>query len=127
MSDSDSETEDDQCQLEEKAGFRELPNGKTFLYDMNNGTGLKKEAKKVWRNPKAKKEVLRILERFDEEDRKLQEKSLKGFKSLSELKNSPNGVRIILYRENDEPPKVVCFCMRRDLEATLAKLENKYN
>ena len=39
---------------------------------MDQGRGLKNQAKKVWKNPKAKKEVLRMLNRFDEENTDIQ-------------------------------------------------------
>ena len=119
VTDSDSETE---CQLESKAGFTELPNGKTFLYDMEQGRGLIKQAKRVLKNPEARKEVLRILDRFD--NKTVQEKPLKGFKSLTELKNS--GPRIIVHRDKNKRPTVIAICMRKDLDPTLAKLKGKY-
>jgi len=125
--DSDTESEEDQCRLESKAGFKELPDGKNFSYSMEQGRGLKNQAKKVWKNPKARQEVLRVLNRFDDETANIQEKPLKGFKNLSELKNSGPGPRIIIYREKNEPPTVIGFCMRNDLDATLAKLKGKYN
>ena len=53
---------------------------------MDQGRGLKNQAKKVWKNPKAKQEVLRMLNRFGDENANIQEKPLKGFKSLTELK-----------------------------------------
>src|SRR5687767_10720740 len=59
VTDSDSETEENECRLKSKAGFKELPDGKIFVYDMDQGRGLIKQAKKVWKNPKAKQEVLR--------------------------------------------------------------------
>jgi len=126
VSDSDSETEEDECRLESKAGFNELPDSKNFLYDMDQGRGLKNQAKKVWKNPKAKEEVLRMLNRFDDENSSIQEKPLKGFKNLTELKNSGPGPRIIIHRGKNEPPTVIGFCMRNDLDATLAKLKGKY-
>jgi len=126
VTDSDSEIEEDECRLENKSGFKELPDGKNFLYNMNQGRGLKKQAKKVWKNHKAKQEVLRMLNRFDDENSDIQEKSLKGFKSLTELKNSGPGPRIIIYRGKNEPPTVIAFCMRNDLDDTLAKLKGKY-
>lgn len=81
--DSDTESEEDQCRLESKAGFKELPDGKNFSYSMEQGRGLKNQAKKVWKNPKARQEVLRVLNRFDDETANIQEKPLKGFKNLS--------------------------------------------
>ena len=119
VTDSDSETEEDGCRLESKAGFKELPDGKTFLYNMDRGRGLKNQAKKVWKNPKAKQEVLRMLNRFDDENANIQEKPLKGFKNLTELKNSGPGPRILIYRDKNEPPTVIGFCMRNDLDATI--------
>ena len=115
------------CRPESKAGFKELPDGKSFLYDMEQGRGLKNQAKKVWKNPKAKQEVLRMLNRFDDENANIQEKPLKGFKTLTELKNSGPGPRIIVYRGKNEPPRVIAFCMRNNLDLTLAKLKGKYN
>lgn len=66
-SDSDLESEEDQCRLESKAGFKELPDSKHFSYDMEEGSGLKKQAKRVTRNPKAKQELLTMLDRFDDQ------------------------------------------------------------
>jgi len=87
---------------------------------------LKNQAKKVWKNPKAKQEVLSMLRRFDNENANIQEKSLKGFKNLTELKNSGPGPRILIHRGKNEPPTVIGFCMRKDLDAILAKFEGKY-
>ena len=126
VTDSDSETKEDECRLESKAGFKELPDGKNFLCNIDQGHGLKNQAKKVWKNPKAKQEVLRMLNRFDDENANIQEKPLKGFKNLTELKNSGPGPRILIYRGKNEPPSVIGFCMRNDLDATLAKLKVKY-
>jgi hypothetical protein len=126
--DSESEIEtESECRLENKAGFKELPDGKNFSYNMEQGRGLKKKAKKVWKNDKAKQEVLRMLNRFDDENANIQEKSLKGFKNLTELKNSRTGPRILIYRGKNEQPTVIGFCMRADLDATLDKLKGKYN
>lgn len=86
LTDSDSETKEDECRLESKASFKELPDSKNFLYNMDQGRGLKNQAKKVWKNPKAKQEVLRMLNRCGDENANIQEKPLKGFKSLTELK-----------------------------------------
>lgn len=65
---------------------------------MDQGRSLKNDAKRVWKNPKAKKEVLRMLKRFDDQNADLQEKPLKGFKNLTELINSRSGPRIFIYR-----------------------------
>jgi hypothetical protein len=126
VTDSDSESEENECRLKSKAGFKELPDGKIFVYDMDQGRGLIKQAKKVWKNPKAEQEVLRMLNRFDDENANIQEKPLKGFTNLTELKNSGPGPRIIIYRGKNEPPTVIAFCMRNDLDATLDKLKGKY-
>lgn len=98
VTDSDSETEENECRVKSKAGFKELPDGKNFVYDLDQGSGLIKEAKKVWKNPKAKQELLRMLKKFDDENANIEEKPLEGFKNLTELKNSPRGPRIIIYR-----------------------------
>jgi hypothetical protein len=115
----------DQCSIDEqnKAGLKELPDSENFSYNMDQGRGLKKQAQKVWKNPKAKQEVLRMLERFGDENAKIQEKPLTGFKKLTELKNSGPGPRIFIYRGKNEQPVVVGFCMRNDLDATLNKLK----
>ena len=126
-SEIETESKEDQCDQQNKAGFKELPDGQNFVYDMNQGQGLIKQAEKVWKNPKAKKEVLRMLNRFDDKNANLQEKPLKGFKNLTELKNSRSGPRIFIYRGKNEPPTVIGFCMRTDLEATLDKLKKKFN
>lgn len=68
-----------------------------------------------------------MLNRFDDENADLQEKSLKGFKKLSELKNSRNGPRIFIYRGKNEPPTVIGFCMRKDLDDIIVTLKMKYN
>ena len=93
---------------------------------MDQGRGLKKQAKKVWKNTKAKKEVLRMLKRFGDENANIQEKPLTGFKDLTELKNSGPGPRIIIYRGKNEKPVVIGFCMRDDLDATLGKFKGKF-
>lgn len=84
------------------------------------------QVRKNRKNPKAKKEVLRMLKRFDDENANIQENPLKGFKNLTELKNSGPGPRILIYRGKNELPTVIGFCMRDDLDATLAKLKVKY-
>ena len=93
---------------------------------MDQGRGLKSQAKKAWRNPTAKREIIRMLNRFDDKNSNIQEKRLKGFKNLTELKNSGPGPRILIYRGKNEPPTVIGFCMRNDLDATLAKLKGKH-
>lgn len=129
VTDSDSETEKNTCSLKSKAGLKGLPDGKNFVYDMDQGRGLKKLAKRVWKNSEAKKEVLRMLSRFDDENANIQEKAIQGFNDLTELKNSGSGVRIIIYNGKDksEPPAVIVICMRDDLEEALKKLETKYS
>jgi hypothetical protein len=124
VTDSQSESECESTQ--NKAGIDELPDSENFSYNMDQGRGLKEQDKRVWKNPKAKKEVLIMLERFGNENAEIQEKSLKGFKKLTELKNSPSGPRIFIYREKNEKPVVVGFCMRNDLDATLSKLKKKF-
>ena len=126
-SDTDSETGEEQCESESKAGFQDLPNGKTFLYSMNQGKGLKKKAKKVWKNPKAKKKVIRMLERFDNEDSDIQEKPIKSLTSITEIKNSGSGPRVFVYRGKNQKPIVVGFCMRDELNPTVVKLKRKFN
>ncbi len=127
VTNSDSKAEEDESQVDCKAGFKELPDGKNFSYNMDQGPSLKKQAKKVWKNPIAKKEVLRMLNRFDDENANMQEKPLKGFKNLTELKNSRNGPRIIIHRGKNKQPTVISFCMRKELNATVATLKEKYN
>lgn len=46
---------------------------------MAQDRGFKNQAKKVWKDTKAKQEVLRILQRFNNENANIQEKPLKGF------------------------------------------------
>ena len=53
-------------------------------------------------------EVLRMLKRFGDKNANMQEKPLKGFKKLTELKNSGPGPRIIIYREKNELLVFVC-------------------
>jgi len=119
---------EDQCPIDEqnKAGFSELPDSENFSYNMEQGRGLKKQAQKVWKNPKAKQEVLRMLKRFGDKNANIQEKPLTGFKKLTELKNSGPGPRIIIYRGKNQQPVVVGFCMRNDLDATLDKLKKNF-
>ena len=66
-----------------------------------------------------------ILEKFDKDDRQIQEKPLEGFRKLTELKNSGPGPRVFIYRGKNEKPTVVGFCMRNDLDGTIKKLKNK--
>jgi hypothetical protein len=67
-----------------------------------------------------------MLKRFGNENANIQEKPLTGFKTLTELKNSGPGPRIIIYRGKNEQPVVVGFCMRNDLNATLDKFKGKF-
>lgn len=60
---------------------------------------------------------------FDDENANIQEKPLKAFKNLTELKNSGADPRIFIHRQKNQPPTVIGFCMRDDLEATIAKLK----
>jgi len=46
--------------------------------------------------------------------------------NLEELKNSGPDPRLFIYRGKNEPPTVIGFCMRNDLDATLIKLKGKY-
>jgi hypothetical protein len=110
----------------DKAGFKRLPDSENFSYDMEQGRGLRKQGQKVWKNKKAKQEVLRMLKRFNDENSSIQEKPLKSFKKLTEIKNSGPGPRIFIYREKNEQPVVVGFCIRDDLDAALAKLKEKF-
>jgi hypothetical protein len=50
--------------LQNKAGIGELPDSSKFIYNLE-GKAAKKAVEKVWKNPKAKKEVLDGLERMD--------------------------------------------------------------
>jgi len=98
---------------------------KIFYIIMEQGRDLKKLANKIWKNNKAKPKVLRMLKRFDDKNVKIQEKPLKGFKNLTELKNSGSGPRIIIYRGKNLQSTVIC--MRDDLETTFNKLKGTYN
>jgi hypothetical protein len=86
VTDSDSETEEDECRLESKAGFKELPDGKNFLYNMDQGRGLINQAKKVWKNPQARKEIIFNLEKIDRGE--LLPRNEKDFKGIKIHQNS---------------------------------------
>jgi hypothetical protein len=47
--------------------------------------------------------------------------SIGNKKNLTLIKNA-----FLIYRGKNEPPTVIGFCMRDDLDATLAKLKGKY-
>jgi hypothetical protein len=94
---------------------------------MDQGRGFKNKAKKVWNNPEAKREVLSMLEKFGNEDGEIEEKSLRDFRRLTELKKSGPGPRVFVYRGKNAPPTVIGFCMRRDLNDTVKKLSQKFN
>jgi hypothetical protein len=93
--------------------------------DLRQGSGLRARAETVWNNPLAKKQLFKLLKKLDDPNAKDYEKSLKGFKNLTELKNSPDGPRVFLYRKNQET-KVVGFCMRSELKETLKQLKAKF-
>jgi len=123
-SDSDSDSETECKSTQNKAGMDELPDSDIFSYDIINS--LKKEVKRVWKNPKAKKETLRLLERFGDKNSKIQQKYIKSLTRVTELKNSKNGVRIFIYNKKGEMPVIIGFCMRNDLTNSLNKLQKDF-
>lgn len=82
VTDSDSETEEDECRLENKAGIDELPDSSEFIYKLETKTALKK----VWKNPQAKKEVLAGLDRINKG--RLLPRNQKNFEGIKIQPNS---------------------------------------
>ena len=69
-----------------KAGIEELPDSSKFIYGLDSKVA-KKALKKVWKNPKAKKEVLAGLTIMDRgELLPRNKKDFKGFKTIKEIK-----------------------------------------
>jgi len=111
--------------VQNKAGIDELPDSSEFIYSLETKTA-KKRLKTVWRNPKAKKEVLAGLDRLDRA--KLvprNQKDFKGFKTLKEIKLT-NTRMLIQVGKNGAPDEIVAILMRRDLDDIVLKFKNKY-
>jgi len=72
------------CSIDEqnKGSIDELPNSSEYLYKLETKTA-RKALKKVWKNPRAKKEVLAGLDRINKvELLPRNQKTFKGFKTL---------------------------------------------
>lgn len=123
--DSDSETEEDQCQAG-VAGLKGLPKG-NFLYDLEQSNRLKKASQTIWKRDKPfQDKVVKMLGKFDDKNAKIEEKSIKGLKKVTELKADAGGPRILIYRGKNQLPKVLGFCRRRDLECMVESLKKYY-
>jgi hypothetical protein len=108
-----------------KAGINDLPDSSRFIYRLETKSA-KKTVKKVWKNSKAQKELLAGLKRMDKgELLPRNEKSLKGFKKLKEVKL--NDVRVIVNpgRKGD-PDEIVGIVMRKDLKAFTNGFDKKF-
>lgn len=93
---------------------------------MDQGRGLTKTAKKVYENPKAKKEACSLLIKFNQENPNVQEKPLRNCSNLSEIKGSPSSPRIIIRRQKNQKPEIIGMCMRDDLDSTVEKFKNRF-
>ena len=91
-----------------KAGFDELPDSSKYIYDIENSS--KENLKHVWKNPKAKKELLKKLEKINKgELTPRNRKSLKGFKRLKEYKFGRKGILVIINPGKKGEPDTICF------------------
>ena len=59
-----TESEENQCDQQNKAGINELPDSSKFIYNLETKTA-KKAIKNVWKNPQARKEVIFNLDKID--------------------------------------------------------------
>ena len=107
-----------------KAGIEDLPDSSKFIYDLE-GKPVKGALKNVWKNPKAKKEVLAGLSIMDRDELvPRNQKDFKGFKDIKEIKL--NDTRMLVRPgKNGKPDEIVAIVMRRDLKDLAAKLKNK--
>lgn len=127
ISDSDSETEENQCSIDEqnKAGIDELPDSSEFIYNLETKTA-RKALKKVWKNFEAKKEVLAGLDKMNNgELLPRNQKTFKGFKTLKELKFTKTRM-LVQPGINDGPDQIVAIFMRRDLDNIASNFKGKY-
>jgi hypothetical protein len=117
----------DQCPINEqnKAGIDELPDSSEFTYNLETKAA-KKALKTVWKNSDAKKEVLAGLDRMDKgELLPRNQKHLKGFKTLKEIKLTDTRMLVQL-EKNGNPDQIVAIFMRRDLENIVSIFKGKY-
>ena len=117
----------DQCLIDEqnKAGIDELPDSSEFIYNLETKTA-RQAAKKVWKNPEARKEVLAGLDKiYNGELLPRHQKNFKGFKTLKELKFTKTRMLVEPGR-NGGPDQIVAIFMRRDIDKIVSNFKNKY-
>jgi hypothetical protein len=135
VTDSDSEIECESAEQSQesesftdeqnKAGIDELPNSSKFVYKLETKTA-KKTLQKVWKNPKAKKEVLAGLDRMNKgELLPRNQKPFKGFKTLKEIKLTDTRI-LVQPGQNGGPDQIVAIFMRRDLDYIASIFKDKY-
>jgi hypothetical protein len=120
----------EQCKKFEqnKAGIDELPDSFEYLYNIETKTA-KQALRKVWKNPKAKKEVLAGLGKMDRGELvPRNQKDFKGFKTLKEIKL--NKTRMLVNTgKKGAPDEIVAIFLRRDIDdiANNKNFKNTYN
>ena len=109
---------------ENKAGIDELLDSSEFTYKLETKTS-KNRLRRVWKNPRAKKEVLAGLNNMNNKQFfQSHKKDFKGFKTFEEIKL--NKTRVIIQRgKNGGPLQIVAICMRDDLNNLALKLKFK--
>jgi hypothetical protein len=118
---------EDQCSIYEqnKGGLDELPDSSEFIYSLETKTA-KKELRKVWKNPEAKKEVLAGLGRMNRGELvPRNQKALQGFKNLKEVKLNKTPI-IVNPGKNGAPNQIVGIVMRKHLERFTTKLAKNF-
>jgi hypothetical protein len=117
----------DQCSIDEqsKAGIDELPDSSEYIYNLETKTA-RKALKAVWKNPKAKKEVLAGLDKMNSGTLvPRNQKDFKGFKTLKEIKSTDTRM-FVQPGKNGDPDQIVAIFMRRDLENITSIFKGKY-
>ena len=82
---SDTESEEDQCDQQNKAGINELPDSSKFIYNLRTKTA-RKAAKIAWKNSEARKEIISNLDKIDKGN--LLPRNEKNFKGIKIHQNS---------------------------------------
>jgi hypothetical protein len=106
---------DDSPYQQNKGDIDELPDSSKYSYKLETKTA-RKALDKVWKDPKARKEVLAGLKRIDKgELLPRNQKTFKACKTLNEIKFGKTRM-LTQTGQNGGPDQIVAIFMRNDLE-----------
>lgn len=125
--DSRYQKKKDECPIDEqnKGNIDELPNSSEYIYKLETKTA-RKAIQRVWKNPRAKKEVLAGLDRMNKgELLSRNQKDFKGFKTLKEIKFATTRM-LVQTGQNGGPDQIVAIFMRSELDNIASLFKGKY-